>query len=109
MSTEALLPGEATSFSDARGNIYKFKIAEGTLLNLYFTKKGVRRSGDLHDSVQYDIVLRGRVRLRQIDPSGKEIISYHDANEYIIIPPRTPHMFEMLEASVCCASETLMP
>ena len=100
IDVSSMRPGDTTSFSDDRGTIYRFKVTEGVILNLYFTKKGVRRSGDLHDSNQFDLVLKGRVRLRQIDPDGKEIVSIHEENEYIIIPPGTPHLFEMLEDNV---------
>jgi hypothetical protein len=100
MDVTNMRPGESVSFEDSRGAIYRFKICDGVIVNLYYTKAGVRRSGDLHDSHQFDIVMKGKVRLRQIDPNGKEIVSLHDAHDYIIIPPGTPHMFEMLEDNV---------
>lgn len=39
---------------------------------MYHTKAGYRRSGDLHDSTQYDVVLAGRVRLTTLDPHTGE-------------------------------------
>ncbi len=42
------------------------QLAEDVFVNMYFTKAGFRRSGDLHDCNQYDVVLRGRTRLRMI-------------------------------------------
>ncbi|GIL73798.1 hypothetical protein Vretifemale_3892 [Volvox reticuliferus] len=65
---------------------------------MYYTKAGFRRSGDLHDCNQYDVVLRGRTRLRMIEPhTGREVVQEFGANDFIVIPARTPHMFEFLE------------
>lgn len=90
--------GEVVTYRDGRGAIYKFKLGEGVYVNMYFTKAGYRRSGDLHDCNQYDVVLAGRTRLRMMDPhSGKEVVAEYGANDFIVIPARTPHMFEFLE------------
>uniref|UniRef100_A0A7R9VL35 Uncharacterized protein n=1 Tax=Chlamydomonas euryale TaxID=1486919 RepID=A0A7R9VL35_9CHLO len=98
MDVTKLQPGESTKYSDTRGSIYRFKVAEGTLLNMYFTKAGVRRSGDLHNCTQYDVVLKGRCRLRMLDPhTGRETVREYVENDFIVIPARTPHMFEFLE------------
>ena len=59
-------PVQAAVHRDGRGAIYKFKLGEGVYVNMYFTKAGYRRSGDLHDCNQYDVVLQGRTRLRMI-------------------------------------------
>lgn len=41
----------------------RFKLKGDVIVNMYFTKAGHMRSGDLHNCNQYDIVLKGRVRL----------------------------------------------
>ncbi|KAG2484590.1 hypothetical protein HYH03_016631 [Edaphochlamys debaryana] len=98
MDMSAVAEGQATAFHDGRGSIYKFKLSEGVYVNMYTTKAGYRRSGDLHDCNQYDIVLRGRTRLRMIDPhTGREVVQEYGPNDFIVIPARTPHMFEFLE------------
>ncbi|KXZ45599.1 hypothetical protein GPECTOR_53g92 [Gonium pectorale] len=98
MDVAALQEGQALTFRDGRGAIYKFKLGDGVYVNMYYTKAGYRRSGDLHDCNQYDVVLQGRTRLRMIDPhSGQEVVQEYGANDFIVIPARTPHMFEFLE------------
>jgi len=89
MDVSSLAPGETTSYSDARGSIYRFKIDDSTLVNIYHTKAGVRRSGDIHDCTQYDVVLKGRTRLRMLDPAtGKEMVREYKENDFIVIPAR---------------------
>ncbi|GLC58040.1 hypothetical protein PLESTB_001311500 [Pleodorina starrii] len=98
MDMAAISEGQAASFLDDRGAIYKFKLADNVYVNMYYTKAGFRRSGDLHDCNQYDVVLRGRTRLRMIDPhTGREVVQEYGPNDFIVIPARTPHMFEFLE------------
>ncbi|PNW70996.1 hypothetical protein CHLRE_17g742050v5 [Chlamydomonas reinhardtii] len=98
MDMSSVAEGEATAYRDGRGAIYKFKLGEGVFVNMYFTKAGYRRSGDLHDCNQYDVVLQGRTRLRMLDPhTGSEVVQEYGANDFIVIPARTPHMFEFLE------------
>lgn len=46
------------------------QLGEGVFVNMYFTKAGYRRSGDLHDCNQYDVVLQGRTRLRMLVRRG---------------------------------------
>eukprot|EP00271_Cylindrocystis_brebissonii_P008250 TRINITY_DN22286_c0_g1_i1.p1 TRINITY_DN22286_c0_g1~~TRINITY_DN22286_c0_g1_i1.p1 ORF type:complete len:109 (+),score=15.67 TRINITY_DN22286_c0_g1_i1:102-428(+) len=57
------------------------------------------RSGDMHNCTQFDVILRGRTRLRMMDlVTGKEIVQeYWGRNDFIAIPPRVPHLFEFLE------------
>eukprot|EP00877_Chromochloris_zofingiensis_P008439 jgi/Chrzof1/3849/Cz13g11030.t1 len=100
MDMQSVPVGEAAAHQDARGAIYRFKLGPDMLVNMYYTKQGYRRSGDLHNCIQYDVVLQGRTRLRMIDPhTGQEVVHHYEANDFIVIPARTPHMFEFLEDS----------
>jgi hypothetical protein len=54
---------------------------------------------DLPDT-QRDFVFRGKVRVWTLDRHGKTIQSDYEANQYIEIPPYTPHIFEFLQDAV---------
>ena len=98
LDVDALRDGEAASHADERGAIYRFKIGGGALVNMYFTRAGHMRSGDLHESAQYDVVLSGRARLTVMDPeTGEELAAEYGPNDFVVIPPRWPHVFEFLE------------
>lgn len=108
MDMSCIAPGLTQSHRDARGGIYKLRIAsneeepgmagQGTTVNAYFTRKGHKRSGDLHKVTQYDVLLTGRARLKVLDPSsGREEIVELVPNVLVGIPPYRPHVFEFLE------------
>lgn len=89
MDMQSVPVGEAAAHQDARGAIYRFKLGPDMLVNMYYTKQGYRRSGDLHNCIQYDVVLQGRTRLRMIDPhTGQEVVHHYEANDFIVIPAR---------------------
>ncbi len=108
MNMKYVLPGQALSHRDARGGIYKLRIAsvdeepgvagQGTTVNCYFTRRGFKRSGDLHQVAQYDVLLTGRARLKVLDQEkGTEEVIDLRPNELVKIPAYRPHVFEFLE------------
>ncbi|KAI9025715.1 hypothetical protein DFJ74DRAFT_705210 [Hyaloraphidium curvatum] len=109
MDASSLLPGGVLSHADARGRILKLRVSSpgeeprspeggGTTVNLYFTRRGGRRSGDLHAVPQYDVLLTGRASLRMLDPAtGREETRAVGPNELVRIPPYWPHVFEFSE------------
>ncbi|KAK9856847.1 hypothetical protein WJX84_008135 [Apatococcus fuscideae] len=90
--------GKASSHYDNRGDIHKFKLSNNITINLMRTEAGTMRSGDLHNCTQMDVILSGRAILRRLDVlSGQELVREYGANDFILIPPRIPHIFEFLE------------
>ena len=85
-------------FKDARGEIRRFKI-NGTKFNLIYTKAGMLRSGDYHNSKQYDLILKGKFRITMLK-KGKNVVMQKGANSLVEIPAKTPHLFEALKDSV---------
>ncbi|KIY96087.1 hypothetical protein MNEG_11876 [Monoraphidium neglectum] len=55
MDMSKLEDGQVAAHVDARGAIYRFKLHGDVHVNMYYTKAGHMRSGDLHDSNQYDV------------------------------------------------------
>lgn len=98
-------------YRDGRGEIHNFMIGatkdqqgvgsfRGTRLNLLYTKAGVKRSGDIHPNTQHDFVFAGRVQVWTLEKDGRSASKTYGPNEYINIPPYTPHIFEFKEDSV---------
>ena len=83
-------------YRDGRGEIHNLAVNEERY-NLLHTKKGMMRSGDIHDSTQHDFVLSGKVRVWQLQADGSTETQEVGANAYVNIPPYTPHIFEFLE------------
>jgi len=85
-------------YTDSRGEIRRHEM-QGVKFNVLFTKAGALRSGDCHPVTQYDLVLSGEfeITLRQDD---KDVVVKKGANELIVIPPDTPHLFRCLTDSV---------
>ena len=83
---------------DSRGEIRRFDFG-GAKFNVLFTKKGALRSGDVHPMRQFDIILKGKfeITMRQ---GNKNVKITKGANEFVVIPPNTPHLFEALENTV---------
>ena len=86
-------------YVDSRGEIHNFEIF-GRRLNLLATKGGVMRSGDLHRDCQHDFVFSGRVQVSILEPNGTTVNQVYSKNQYIRIPPYTPHVFYFLEDTV---------
>ncbi|CAI5490886.1 unnamed protein product [Closterium sp. Naga37s-1] len=100
MASRALtLFGQTASFEDARGKILRVSMGEGVVVNLMATKAGSRRSGDMHNCSQHDVILSGRTNLHLTDlvSGGEEVREYDGRLNVITIPPRVPHMFHFLE------------
>lgn len=89
---------ESPIFKDSRGQINRYEI-DGQKFNVLTTKAGVYRSGDYHKATQYDIILKGEfeITFRQND---KDVIFKKSANDLLIIPPNTPHLFNSLTDTV---------
>ncbi|CAI6010966.1 unnamed protein product [Closterium sp. NIES-65] len=100
MASRALtLFGQTASFEDTRGKILRVSMGQGVVVNLMATKAGSRRSGDMHNCSQHDIILSGRTNLHLTDlvSGGEEVREYDGILNVITIPPRVPHMFHFLE------------
>ncbi len=85
-------------FRDTRGEIQKFRY-RGAEFNLIFTKKGAYRSGDVHKSAQYDMILKGGFEITM--RKGKRNVKIRAGkNQLVVIPKKTPHLFRAIKDSV---------
>jgi hypothetical protein len=82
-------------YRDYRGYIER-KNVDGISFNIIETKKGCMRSGDIHKTTQFDMVLSGEIEVWALMKSitEKNIIK---ANTLLIIEPHAPHLFIFLE------------
>ncbi|KNC54812.1 uncharacterized protein AMSG_01664 [Thecamonas trahens ATCC 50062] len=95
--------------SDARGAVIKAALPDSALpseAHVLYSKRGARRSGDLHPMAQYDYVVSGRAlvtrmafqeigfRDGQAVGSRIETKASYGPGETIVIDPHTPHVFE---------------
>ena len=87
---------EEPFFEDGRGFIQRVK-KSGQAVNLLFTKKGFMRSGDLHQTIQYDFIFNGKVELWLRQEDGTDVKQIYEANSFIEIPAGIPHLFNFLE------------
>lgn len=91
---------DAPIFKDARGEIRRFELdlPDGGVIkfNALFTKAGVLRSGDFHPNRQLDIVLSGKVKVRLMEDGHEREVEL-GPNDFLVIPPNVPHIFEFLE------------
>ncbi|MCK5510662.1 hypothetical protein KAI65_03920 [Candidatus Parcubacteria bacterium] len=83
---------------DTRGVIYRIEIG-GVYFNLMTRKKGTLLSGDFHPYTQYDLVLKGEFKIT-LHKNKKDEIVKKKTNEFISIPPNTPHLFESLTDTI---------
>lgn len=86
------------SFKDSRGEIRRYDI-NGVKFNVLFTKAGALRSGDYHPAVQYDLILKGTFKIT-LRKNKKNITLKKGDNEFIAIPPNTPHLFESITDTI---------
>lgn len=86
-------------YQDERGEIHNFRIG-GRRVNILRTKAGVMRSGDIHKVRQRDLVFSGRVEVWCLEADGSTTKTIYLENQYIVIPPFTPHVFNFLEDTV---------
>ncbi len=85
-------------FKDIRGEIKKFGY-KGTSFNLIFTKKGGYRSGDVHKSAQYDMILKGGFEIT-MRKKNRNVKIRAGKNQLVVIPKNTPHLFRAMKDSV---------
>jgi len=85
-------------YRDSRGEIRRYEIRD-VKFNVLFTKKGALRSGDYHPVEQYDLILKGKVKIT-LRKNGKDEIIQKGANELVTIPKNIPHLFEFLEDTI---------
>ncbi|MFA4941888.1 MAG: hypothetical protein WC582_04870 [Patescibacteria group bacterium] len=89
---------DAPVHKDIRGEIRRNDFC-GAKFNVLSTKAGYFRSGDFHPNIQYDVILKGKFRLT-MRKGNKDIVSIKGENEFIEIPPNTPHLFEAITDTV---------
>lgn len=80
--------------SDQRGELYGLYIDDKEYL-IMETKKNYRRGGDYHNSIQHDIVLKGKIKV--MSPEKELILVEGQKSEF---EPGEPHYIEALEDSV---------
>ncbi|GBG71451.1 hypothetical protein CBR_g8869 [Chara braunii] len=91
-------PGTGPGAGDDHHDGLPSDTSEKVRVNLITTRKGAMRSGDLHNCTQFDVVLKGRVRLLMLDlGTREEREEVFEEGDYIVIPPRVPHLFHFLE------------
>ena len=79
---------------DARGTLYILTFGDKEYL-LMFTKKGFKRGGDYHQSIQHDVVLSGRVEFEYVtDKDWVEVILLK--GQSISFKAMQPHMLTAL-------------
>lgn len=83
-----------TVYKDSRGKVSTLDI-NGTEYIILETKKGKRRGGDYHNVIQYNVVLKGKIKA--ITTKEERILSMGDS---ITFKERVPHYFEALEDSI---------
>lgn len=86
-------------YQDERGSIHNFQVG-GRRLNLLHTRAGVMRSGDIHKDNQHDFVFSGLVEVLTLRNDGTTEKKIYQENQYICIPPYTPHVFHFTRDTV---------
>jgi len=81
-----------------RGKIWRIELDRVFFLS--FTKEGKYRGGDIHNGVQFNLILEGKGEFRILNPITKQerrIIL--DKDSFIKIPRGYPHVFKALSDS----------
>lgn len=86
-------------YQDERGSIHNLQVG-GRRLNLLHTRAGVMRSGDIHRDNQHDFVFSGQVDVLTLRNDGTTERTTYGDNQYICIPPYTPHIFHFKKDTV---------
>lgn len=76
---------------DSRGEIKRLDY-KGRKFNVLYTKKDAIRSGDYHNSKQFDLILKGEFEIWMLI-GGKTVKEIKKENDFIIIPENIPHLF----------------
>ena len=88
-------------FEDARG-AYERRAgfgAGGEYVNIVYTRAGHKRSGDIHQCEQLNLVVFGRATLTQLR-RGRETVTQLRGGDVARIPPHVPHLYEFLDDSL---------
>ncbi|CAB9523665.1 expressed unknown protein [Seminavis robusta] len=85
-------------YLDERGEIHNLQVG-GLRINLLSSKKGVMRSGDIHQNTQHDFVVKGKVEVWKLTANGTQKTIYH-SYDYVRIEPFVPHIFHFLEDTI---------
>lgn len=89
---------EIPTYIDIRGKIERKKFGKFKY-NIIETKKGFMRSGDIHKNTQFNFIMSGKIELwTLVNDITKKIIL--GPNQYIILQPHIPHLFNYLEDTV---------
>ncbi|KAJ1628501.1 hypothetical protein T492DRAFT_1017840 [Pavlovales sp. CCMP2436] len=83
---------------DARGEIHNQQIGAARF-NVLVSRAGTLRSGDVHSSMQLDLIFTGKVRLTTRE-AGRDVVRDFGDGDLIKIPPNIPHLFEFIEETV---------
>mmetsp|Transcript_18797 Transcript_18797/g.27797 ORF Transcript_18797/g.27797 Transcript_18797/m.27797 type:complete len:217 (+) Transcript_18797:92-742(+) len=85
-------------FRDNRGEIHRLKIG-GKRVNQLFSKKGMMRSGYIHNCTVDRFLISGKVEVWTLSHDGTEKNTY-TTGELCSIPPYVPQLLNFLEDSV---------
>lgn len=89
---------EKPIFKDSRGEIRRHNV-QGAKFNVLISKKGTLRSGDFHPNTQYDLILKGTMKIT-LRKNNQDVVIIKRKNELIVIPPNIPHLFESLTKTI---------
>jgi mannose-6-phosphate isomerase-like protein (cupin superfamily) len=89
---------ETPIHEDTRGKIER-KTFGDFKYNIIETKKGFMRSGDIHKNTQFDLVLSGKIEIWTL-VKGETKKTIVESNQYVVVRPNTPHLFNFLEDTV---------
>ena len=76
---------------DVRGETNNLRIG-GFRFNVLVSRAGSVRSGDVHQSDQYDMIFQGNVQLTTRE-RGKSVVREYGRGDLIVIPKHVPHLF----------------
>lgn len=85
-------------FRDNRGEIHRLKIG-GKRVNQLYTKKGMMRSGYLHNCTVNRFMISGKVEVWTLSHDGTEKKT-HKTGDTFSIPPYVPQVLNFLDDSV---------
>jgi mannose-6-phosphate isomerase-like protein (cupin superfamily) len=83
---------------DSRGEIIRHNINDAKF-NILTSKAGSFRSGDFHPTTQFDLILKGEVKIT-MKKDNDDIVTIKKDNEFVSIPKDTPHLFEFTKDTV---------
>ena len=87
-----------STVSDARGSVHNLLIG-GFRFNVLVSHAGTKRSGDVHQSRQLDMLFSGHVKVTTRE-GGRDVSRLYSSGQMIVIPAHTPHIFHFLNETV---------